>query len=259
MTLGELLTILRESMLNDRSDRTAGTADYLWTDATLVTYINEAQRKFASQGLILRDGSTDEVTKVTLVAGQAIYPLHESVIAVISAKVEGQTADLKRVGHSFLNAYSSPAENWVDPATLQGLPAGAPLAYSTDDYLQDFDSDSLAQVALRVHPVPAAAQVGQVIRLRVCRKPVNKFTAAATGATPEIPEDYHLDMLDWAAYLALRIVDDDAGNPKRAADFKATFEENVKNARKETMRKLFAPMGWGFGRGGFSWGTPNGF
>lgn len=258
MTLGELLTLLRESMLNDRSDRTAGTSDYLWTDTTLVTYISEAQRRFAAQGLVLRDGTTDEVTKVTLVAGQDVYPLHEAVIAVISAKLSTQRADLQRVGHSFLAAYSAPADNWTDPATYQGLPPGPTLAWSTDDYLQDFDSDSLSQIALRVYPVPTVDQAGQVIRLRVCRKPITRFEVGDLGATPEIPEDYHLDMLDWAAYLALRIVDDDAGNPKRAADFKATFEENVKNARKETMRKLFAPMGWGFGRGGWSWGTANG-
>ena len=54
------------------------------------------------------------------------------------------------------------------------------------------------------------------------------------------------------------IVDDDAGAPKRAADFMATFDMHVKEARALTMRKLFAPMGWGFGRGGYSWGGSNG-
>lgn len=255
MTLGELLQLLRGSILNDRSDRASGTSDYLWTDETLVTYINEAQRRFAVQGLVLRDSVTDEVTKVTLVAGQTHYPLHESVIAVLSARNQSQQADLNRVGHAALGAYRAPSDSWVDPTAVIGLPSGATLAYSTDEGLSDSDSDALSQVLLRVYPEPAAAQTGTILRLRVARKPLEKFRATNLGASPEIPEDHHIEMLDWAAYLALRIVDDDAGAAKRALEFKATFEQHVKEARTLVMRKLFAPMDWGFGRGGFSWGN----
>lgn len=253
MNLGELLQLLRESILNDRSDRTSGSADYLWTDTTLVTFINESQRRFATQGLVLRDGTTDEVTKITLVEGQSTYVLHDSIIAVISAKMTTQDADLSRVGHSSLAAYRAPTENWIDPTAFQGLPAGATLAYSTDEGLQAVESDSLSQIALRVHPTPGADQDGTFLRLRVVRKPLDKFVVGSLSAVPEIPEDHHIEMLDWAAYLALRIVDDDAGAPKRAADFKATFEQSVREARVLVLRKLFAPTEWGFGRGGFSW------
>lgn len=253
MTLRDLLELLRGSILNDRSDRVSGSADYLWTDETLVTYINEAQRRFAVQGLVLRDGSTDEVTKITLVEGQEIYPLHEAVLAVISAKNETASYDLKRVGHSFLNAYRQQTDNWVDPATFAAIPAGTTLAFSTDEELSLDDTDSPSKVTLRVFPVPDASAAGDFIRLRVVRKPIEPLRVGNQGASPEIPEDHHIEMLDYAAYLALRIVDDDAGSPKRAADFKATFEESVKEAKKTAMRKLFAPIGWGMGRGGFSW------
>jgi hypothetical protein len=254
MTLGELLQYLRVAILNDRSDRVSGSSDYLWTDETLVTNINEAHRRFASKGLVLRDGTTDEATKITLVDGQAAYPVHECVLAVLSAKISTATADLTRVGHNFLAAYRAPTDQWTDPATVTGLPPGPTLAYSTDEGLVDYDSDSLSQIGLRVHPVPTAEQDGQVIRLRVIRKPIDQLVATSLSMIPEIPSDYHIDMLDWAAYLALRIVDDDAGAPKRAAEFKATFEENVKGARQEVLRKMFVPQGWGFGRGGYSWG-----
>ncbi len=253
MNLGELLQLLRGSILNDRTDRVSGTADYLWTDETLVTYINEAQRRFCTQGLVLRDATTDEVTKITLVEGQSTYVLHDSIIAVVSAKLETQDADLTRIGHSVLAAYRPPTEAWIDPTVYHGLPAGPTLAYSTDEGLQALDTDSLSQIALRVHPAPAADQDGLILRLRVVRKPLEKLVSVDRSASPEIPEDHHLEMLDWAAYLALRIVDDDAGSPKRAADFKATFEESVRQARTLALRKMFAPMGWGFGRGGFSW------
>ena len=65
MNLGELLSTLRGPILNDRSARVAGSSDYLWTDEQLVLFINEAQRRFAAKSLILRDGTTPEVTELS--------------------------------------------------------------------------------------------------------------------------------------------------------------------------------------------------
>ncbi len=255
MILGELLQLLRGSILNDRTDRTSGTSDYLWEDDTLIAYINEAQRRFAVRSLILRDGSTPAVTEVTLQTGVEVYELHPSVIAVISAKISDQTADLTRVGHSLLNAYRAPADTWIDPSHYTGLPPGQTVAFSTDEELTYGEGSSLSVINLRVHPKPSAAMNGKTVKLRVVRKPIEALTAADMSATPEIPEDHHIEMLDWAAYLALRIVDDDAGAARRAEEFAQSFESHVREAKATAMRKLFAPMPWGFGRGGFSWGS----
>lgn len=253
MNLGDLLSELRENILNDRSDRVAGTPDYLWTDATLTRYINEAQRRFATQSLVIRDGSTAEVCQIAMVEGQTEYPLHASVIALISARYDSDTGDLMRVGHAALGAYRAPDVTLVDPAAYAVLPPGRPLAYTSDEYLSEDDAGSIGVATLRVYPAPDATADGNLIRIRVVRKPIEALVATNLTASPEIPEDHHLEMLDWAAYLALRIVDADAGNPKRAAEFAASFEEHVRRARTLVMRKLFAPMPWGFGRGGFSW------
>lgn len=253
MNLGELLQLLRGAILNDRTDRISGTSDYLWTDETLATYIDEAQRRFAVKGLVLRDGSTPEVTMVDLVAGQTSYQLHPSVLAVISARREDMQTDLSRVGHSFLGAYRSPSETWLDPAQYYGLPPGPPVAFSTDEELSADDNASLSRVTLRVYPTPRTADADVQLRLRVVRKPIERLCVSNLTAVPEIPEDHHIEMLDWAAYLALRIVDDDAGAPKRAEEFRQTFEDHVRQAKITAMRKLFAPMPWGFGRGGFTW------
>lgn len=255
MTLGELLTYLREAILNDRSARVSGSADYLWTDQTLVTNINEAQARFCRRGLVLRDGTTDEVTLVTLRTGVTEYPLHESILGVLSARRTDQQNDLTRLGHAMLAGYRNLSNSWLDPSDMHRLPPGPTIAYSTDETLSDADSNSFTQPVLRIYPAPTAAQNGQTIRLRVVRKPLSRFVVSALSAVPEIPEDYHIAMLDWAAYLALRIVDDDAGAPKRAAEFSASFEAHVREARVEVMRKLFTPMGHSFGQGGWSWGS----
>lgn len=259
MTLGELLQYLRGSILNDRTDRVSGSSDYLWTDADLITNINEAQRRFATRSLILRDGTTDVVTKITLASGQDTYELHPSVISVISARKIGQQLDLTRVGHCLLNQYRQPTDNWISPQDFTALQPGPTLAYTTDEMVSSTDEGALSNVTMRVFPVPSAAEDGDELRLRVVRKPIYKFVPADLALTgdnqksPELPEDHHIEMLDWAAYLSLRIVDDDAGAPKRAAEFAQSFEAHVVAARTLAMRKMFAPQGWGFGRGGFSW------
>lgn len=253
MTLEALLKLLRDAILNDRTDRVAGSSDFLWTDDTLITFINEAQRRFAVRALNLRDGTTDEATLVKLEAGKSTYALHPAVIAVLSAKNAAQDADLVRVGHTLFSAQQIATDRWIDPATYRNHQPGPTLAFATDEAVNAVDSDSLQQITLRVYPTPTAAQDGQTLRLRVVRKPIQQLTKNSLSATPELPEDHHIEMLDWAAYLALRIVDDDAGAPARAREFAQSFEAHVQEARKLAMRKMYAPLPWGFGRGGFSW------
>lgn len=253
MNLGDLLDEIRHGILRDVSNQVAGPTDQLWSDARLVRYINEAQRRFARKALVIRDSTTAEATQVTLVTGTETYSLHPAVLAVLSVRLTGDPADLARAGHSALDTYQQPDPYFFDPSQLTGLPAGKPLAYATDETLAVDDHDSLSVVTLRVYPVPPAAYDGQVLRLRVVRLPLEDLCATNLYAVPEVPADHHLEMLDWAAYLALRIVDADAGFPARAAEFRASFELAVTEARKSAMRKLFAPAQWGFGRNGFTW------
>lgn len=256
MLLRELISELRNNILHDRSDRIAdSTSDYLWTDETLVTYIDEAQIRLAAEGFVIRDGSNALVTEVTLAEGQTIYPLHPSVIAVMSARYDTDVHDLGRAGHSIFNQART-QEQWTWEATLATMVApGRPSAYSTDEQVSaDVDDDTQMIVNLRVYPPPSAAEVGKKLYLRVARLPLDKLDLDyADVQSPEVPRIHHLPMLDWAAYLALRIVDTDGGNPSRAADFEKRFEVYVKKARKHALRKMFAPVAWNFGRAGWGW------
>jgi hypothetical protein len=202
MNLGELLEQLREGILNDRSDQTSGDSDFLWTDRTLIRYINEAQRRLAIRGLVIRDGSTAECCDVTLVEGQTLYPLHDSVIAVVSAKRTDVDYDLTRAGHAVLAGYRSPTDTWVDPLRYSTLQPGSPIAYSTDEEISPDDMDTMNTVTLRVYPEPDADAAGSTVRMRVIRKPLQDLCSANLSTVPEVPADHHLDMLDWAAYPA---------------------------------------------------------
>lgn len=252
MNLGELVQELRVNILHDRSNRVAGTEDILWSTATLVRYIDEAQRKLAREGLVLRDSTTTEVCVVQPVAGQAEYALHPSVLAVISAQQQGDITDLARAGHSAFQTYQHPETYFADPNAFTSIAPGKPLAFSTDEGLRADDDGTTSVVTLRLFPVPTADYL-QPIRLRVVRLPLERLSAKQLTAVPEVPEMHHLEMLDWSAYLALRIADVDAGMPGRALEFRASFEAMVAKARSAAMRKMFTPLQWGFGRNGFSW------
>ena len=283
MTLGDLLDTLRQDMLHDRSDQIDGDSDKLWSDTTLIRYINEAQRRFARRSLCIWD-----VMTFTTVGYQELYALDKSVMSVASARFMGNGAwingvyvagaydtsvpplfvpapagtqllypdsgDLGRAGHSLLMTRDQVGKAFFDVNALDRRPPGKPLVFSTDE-TEVSTAGSAGAVSLRLYPIPSPAYVGP-ISIRVVRKPLVDLTGENLEAIPEIPEDYHLDMLDHAAYLALRIVDHELGDPARAAEFKQSFEAHVEEARVETLRKHFVPMVWGFGRNGFTY-TPN--
>jgi hypothetical protein len=253
MDFGELLCELRENILHDRSDQVAGASDYLWSDTTLLRYIDQAQRRFARKSLCIRDFTTPQCCQIKTVVGQIYYPLDPSVVAVISAKFTGDNADLARAGHSAFSTYTMPDPYYFDPSQLSQLPPGKPLAYGTDEGVTATGRGSQSVMNLRIYPAPLAAYSGVIINMRVCRTPIVRCKADNLTATPEIPEDYQLDMLDWAAYLALRIDDKDMGDPERAQAYKNSFAEHCEEVRREMLRKFFTPMQWGFGRNGFSW------
>lgn len=249
MNVKDLLEELREGILHDRSDRFGGdTSDYLWSDKSLIRYINEAQRRFARESFVLRSLAT-----VTLIANQTEYALPKQVFAVLSARVFGQQTDLPRAGHGILDTYRAPDTYFFDVNQLNTRAPGAPLAFATDEFIGNDANGSGAVVNARIFPAPDTVAAGRIVTFRVIHTPINDLTLDKLSASPEIPEDHHLEMLDWAAYLALRVVDTDAGSPARAQEFATSFGAHTMAAKKMVMRKMFSPQIWGFGRNGFSW------
>ena len=127
MTAQELLDELSGGILRDRSSQIGGPDDSLWSDESLLRYINEAETRLTTIGLVLHDATTTAVTQVPLSEGVAQYTLHPSIIAVISARYSGDPFDLSRAGHDALFAFSRPDTAFFDPAVVPNLPPGKPL------------------------------------------------------------------------------------------------------------------------------------
>ena len=259
MILGDLLTELRQGVLHDFSSQIGGTqSDQLWSDSRLVMYIDQAQRRMARRSGCLRDAVTPQCTQfVTNLSddnlGHWEISLDPSVLAVLSLRMVGDTTDLPRAGHAQFDTYRPVDSYYFDPSSLSAIPPGKPLAFSTDEGMVIDDDGSLSRINLRLYPAPSADYAGIVGQMRVVRMPLNRLTVANLNAHLEIPESMQIDMLDWSAYLALRIVDVDAGMVERAADFANRFEVHCKEARDELMKKAFVPAAWGLGRNGFTW------
>lgn len=250
MNLQEKLDELRNNILRDKSDLIAGDTDSLWSDESLLRYIKQGERRFARQVMCIRDSTSAQVTRVTLKTGVQNYPLHPAVFAVISATYNTDTFDLARSGHGILMQSVPPEFLAFDPSSEYNVAPGRPQAYFTDETLVYAAS---GVVTLSVYPLPAADQNGLYINLRVLRLPLTDYTLDKLEEESEIPEDYELDPLQWAAYLATANHDGDAGTSTGSAKYKAAFELSVANAIRETKRRIFANMNFRFGLGGFSW------
>lgn len=246
MNLSEALEELRGNLLRDDAELASGPDDRLWTTKTLVRYLNDAQVRWASGSLTLRDGDTPEVVEVALEEGERCYSLHKSVRAVISARYDTQRHDLIRSGHCLLQGECT---RYDDAFDVNSCSTGAPLAYTTDERL-DMQTD--AGVVLTIYGTPGEDQDGKIIRLRTARLPLRKLTPNKLNAQLEVPDEYCLDMLGWAAFRALSTSDID-GHSALAEKHKNLFEAAMRRARTDTNRKLGRRIGFGFGSSGTTW------
>jgi hypothetical protein len=250
MILSDQLDELRTNILRDSSDLTDGDVDHLWSDDTLIRYIGDGERRFARQTLLLRDSTTPAVTRVTLVANQQTYSLHPSVLGVLSAKFDADSFDLQRSGHSLILQFTPPEFLTYDPNAAYTIPPGRPIAFFTDETLV---FATKGRVTLSVYPVPGVDEDGKTLYLRTIRLPITAYTVDDLERESEMPEDFALDVLEWAAYRALRNFDTDAGDSDRAKKHKDAFDEAVMLAIKETKRKMFSNMTVRYGMNGFAW------
>jgi hypothetical protein len=223
--LQELLEELRECLLRDTSDATdSRDAGQLWTDAALVRYINDGMNQFAIATCLLRDETTAAITQITLVEGQEQYDMDKRVVAVFGTRVDNRHLSRTTYGGLFSNA----GDLTLGYTRVGPCANGVPQKFYTDRETGK----------IGVYPPPSAEYAGQVLTLRVARKPLEPLVISNTEALPEIPEEYHLDILEWAAWRALRNHDTDAENMAKASAHKTRFTEAVKELSRKAKRLL---------------------
>lgn len=230
MNINELLRELRRNILRDVSGAvSADEADLLWTDEALVNYINEGYYRFCQQTEYLHDATTPDTCAIVVVAGQSSYPLHQSVLRVLSAEYDGLVIPVNSTDFSHGDRQDTPGYTRVRKEAYPGIFAVVP----------DYELGRL-----QVTGTPTADDAGKTIDLRVTRLPLAKLTLDDGTSAPELPEHWHLDLLEWAAWRALRNHDVDAENMAKASAHKTRFREAVEDAKEEAKQRKFFRMGY---------------
>jgi hypothetical protein len=228
MTLRELLDELRTNILRDVSTAANGRIKdgSTWTDAALLRYIRDAEAKFVAQTMCLRDSRTPEITQIELVTGQSEYTLDPRIISVQAAQlgdrvVLGRTSWSTRFG----------ASGHLTPNTSYEAPneSGQPRIYYTDRDTK----------AIGFYPTPSEQNNSAIVRLQVARMPLSPMSGM--DDVSEIPEQYHLDLVEWAAWRALRNHDPDIDGANealallraRTEQHRTRFEAAVAECKRE--------------------------
>lgn len=231
MNLGELLTHTANEYLDDRTDLDDGDDDSLWSDKTIVRYLNEAQRILCRRSWVLIDIGHPVAGVIVLQTGKEDYPLHKSVLRVYKATPTDTDLALARTTDSRLS-YASPANpEFFDVNTPTTATPGRPLAITSD----------IASRTVRVFPVPSSVEAGIRIELKVARMPVCFLDVTKKAESPEVPEEWHLDLCKYAAGQCLtRHADVDAELRSVGRSLLDDWERALKEARQERTRQEYA-------------------
>lgn len=191
MTLDDLVDTLRVT-INDT------VSPYLWSVDDLELYINAAQQQATLRANLLFESSNATYCSIVLAPAVAVYQVHALVYEVRSVLLDNKL--LTRTTKEHLN---SEDEGWQ---TTTGTPT---------HYI-------LTGQELQVYPTPVS--VG-VLNMTVYRLPITIVSL------PDIPERYHLQMLDYAAFLAYSKRDSDTSSTSISAQYINRFTANFGEAQ----------------------------
>lgn len=229
--------------LDDRTELLDGEPDELWSDATLIRFFNEGMRILARRSWCIIEYGKAPAGVITLKTGVTLYPYHKSVLRVYDGTPTTQTAPLGRGTDEGLrqpNPEQGDAFEIGEAASLLGnttIPApGNPIAIATD----------AGSRTIRVFPPPAAAQNGLQVTLKVARMPICWLDIGKLDACPEVPEDYHMWLCDYAAGRCLTMPNVDGSMKTDGYKLLADFDEHVKEARRDRQRMERATGRWAF-------------
>lgn len=244
-----MLEYTASQFLDDRTDLVEGDADYLWSDDFLLRQINRAQDILCRRAWVIIEIGSQPAGIITLKEDVTLYPLHKSVLRVFDATPAGQDLPLGRsedinlrdpnllVRYPHDSAFSAwEIGEYASRAGSAAALSGAPLAVATDAGTR----------MLRVFPPPAAAQEGVRLSLKIARLPITYLTVGEADGEPEVPEEWHIELCEYAAGKALTLPNTDGDQRAEGRRLLAEFDARVREARIDRQRAEYGPSRWGF-------------
>lgn len=206
MNLGDMMGHLRCNILRDQA------SPYLWSDTELLRYINEAHNIFARRTHALTDDYSDFTTFVT-VAGQQSYSLDKRIVFIAEMGIVTDNGD----GELSYCELPDRTRKQLRNSYIQGRP--------------QLHNAQVASQKVRFYPVPD--DVYTIVML-VARKPLKQLVN--TKDSPEIDEDYHLALVDYAAAKALANNDPEKANMAASKDFMDSWSKVIRDVKRDMAR-----------------------
>lgn len=212
MTLFELVKHLRETILDDTGGTGISWEDIVetddavsllrWSNEELTRLINAAQIQACRSAFLLKNSTLS----IDVVADQPLYYIDKSIIKIKNAFLDSTGNELRKV--EIEDLYSVP--RWKNVA---GLP---------NRYIVDY-----ATGVLRLYPIPVDDDTISLISYVLPQTTMDWSTKEIDE--PEIKEQFQLDMLYYAAYLAYQKENANTFDPNRSEKFKLLFESQFSN------------------------------
>lgn len=165
---------------------------YFWSDERILELLTEAQIQACVRGRLLHEDTRPDVCRITLVAGQASYPLHPKLYEITHLQIRP--------------AVGSPRK--LDLLTVEWLNAECP------DWRNDPNPARFAiqrDTSLRI---VGTFEPADVVELEAYRLPMKAMASEADK--PEIHEAHHEHLIDWALHKAFSEPDAETIDPQRA-------------------------------------------
>lgn len=210
MTLVELMGHLRESLLDDTGGTGVAWEDLTnedveseqlrWSNEELTRFIDEAQNRAARSSFLIKKSET--AFDISVIAGTAEYSLDSRIIRLKDASLSSTGRSLDPVEYE--DMIGSP---------FWRTETGTPVQYIIDE------SDKV----IRLYPIPVANDTISFIYYRLPLSPLD-WNDSTTDI--EIPSEYQIEMLDYAAHLAYQKDEANTFDPQRSEYFRQKFASN---------------------------------
>ena len=195
MTLAQLIARFRTEA-NDQA------VPYFCSDADVTAWLNDAVNEACIRARLIHESSNETVTKITVVAGTAVYALHASLYELDHIRFVDEDDNS--------NAVRLVSTEWLDGNVMSEWRAWA----GTPQYAVQTDKH------IRLVPKPDIA--GSVM-MEGYRLPI---TAMSQGTdTPEIHAEHHRHLVHWALHQGFSIPDSEFFDKDRSAKAEAAFTQ----------------------------------
>ncbi len=243
MKTSELIDETR-AILDDNSSAVSGDPDELWSKERILRRLTKAQEIFCRRGWVLHDSMTAvdanslPVCSLSLVAETADYHLSPLILKVLSARLSDTDQPMGQ--RNWNQIYQGPApinQEFFDVNRQAVFDSGRPELFATDPMTG----------YITFWRKPNADSALLTVKMRVVRMPLAKLTLE-TNNSPEIAEQYHLDLTTYAAgTLLARTANNDASARAHGRELRSDFYEEVEEARSDVKRMMLSAPRFIFG------------